>query len=188
MAPFWMMSLYKDMWGSWTMWQKEWTQLHNVQSVLAKAVAGILVITEKLHTLATCASLAVAENTSVELDSLLDQTNQMLAFNGDVIALLGKAQHENCHLEEDSAWKALSLKRNSFVMSSQDSCIKWLNLLFGDDTDRLVKSAREQFRATQHRGGVHFSHTYHPYRRGGANRQRPFLGQGYGQGQWTTRY
>ena len=32
--------------------KREDTKLHNVQSVLAKAVAGILVITEKLHTLA----------------------------------------------------------------------------------------------------------------------------------------
>ena len=39
------------------------TKLHNVQSVLAKAAAGILVITEKLHMLATSAALAVAENT-----------------------------------------------------------------------------------------------------------------------------
>ena len=39
------------------------------------------------------------------------------------------------------------------------------NLLFGDDTDRLVKSAREQFGAAQHRGGAHSSHRY---RRGGS--------------------
>ena len=39
------------------------------------------------------------------------------------------------------------------------------NLLFGDDTDRLVKSAREQFGAPQHRGGAHSSHRY---RRGGS--------------------
>ena len=70
------------------------TKLHNVQLVLAKAAAGILVITEKLHTLATSASLTVAENTKVNPDSLLDQTNQMLAFNGNVIALLGNAQQE----------------------------------------------------------------------------------------------
>ena len=34
------------------------------------------------------------------------------------------------------------------------------NLLFGDDTDRLVKSAREQFGASQHRGGAHSSQIY----------------------------
>ena len=52
---------------------------------------------------ATSASLAVAENTKVDPDSVLDHTNQMLAFQG----MLNK----NCHLEEDSACKALSLKK-----------------------------------------------------------------------------
>ena len=50
------------------------TKLHNVQSVLAKAAAGILVVTEKLHTLKTSASLAVAENTKTDPDSLLDKS------------------------------------------------------------------------------------------------------------------
>ena len=140
------------------------TKLHNVQSVLAKAAAGILVVTEKLHTLKTSASLAVAENTKTDPDSLLDQTNQLLAFNGDVIALLRNAQ------QELSSRRRFSLQ-SSFPNETASLCqarIPASNLLFGDDTDRLVKSAREQFRATQHRGSVHASHRYHPYRKGGA--------------------
>ena len=99
------------------------TNLHTVQSLLTKAVAGILVITEKLHTLATCASLAVAENTKVDPDSLLDQTNQMLAFNGDVVALLGNAQQELSSRRRFSLQSSFPKKKNSFVVSSQDSCI-----------------------------------------------------------------
>ena len=152
------------------------TKLHNVQSVLAKAAAGILVITEKLHALATSASLAVAENTKVDPDSLLDQTNQMLAFNGDIIALLGNAQQDLLSRRRFSLQSSFPKE----VASLCQAKIPASNLLFGDDTDRLVKSAREQFGTTQHRGGAHSSPRYHPYHRGGASGQRPFLGPGCG--------
>ena len=99
MAPFWMMSLYKNMWGNWTTGKES----GHKAPVLAKAAAGILNIMEKQHMLTTSTSLAVAENTKVDPDSLLNHTNQMLAFQG----MLNK----NCHLEEDSACKALSLKK-----------------------------------------------------------------------------
>lgn len=99
-----MMSLYKRHAGKLDNVAKRVdTKLHKVQSVLAKAAAGILNIMEKQHMLTTSTSLAVAENTKVDPDSLLDHTNQMLAFQG----MLNK----NCHLEEDSACKALSLKK-----------------------------------------------------------------------------
>ena len=175
--PFWMMSWYKRHVGKLDNVAKRVdTKLHNVQSVLAKAAAGILVITEKLHTLKTSASLAVAENTKTDPDSLLDQTNQMLAFNGDIIALLGNAQQDLLSRRRFSL-------QSSFPRELASLCharIPASNLLFGDDTDRLEKSAREQFRATQHRGGAHSSHRYHPYHRGGASGQRPFLGPGCG--------
>ena len=160
------------------------TKLHNVQSVLAKATAGILLITEKLHSLATSTSLAAAEDTKVDPHSILSQTNEMLAFNGDVIALLGNAHQELSTRRRFSLQSAFPKE----IASMCQAKIPASSLLFGDDTDRLVKSAKEQFRAAQHRGGAHSSQRYHPYRRGGASGNRPFLGQGYGQGQSTSHY
>ena len=140
-------------------------KLHNVQSVLAKATAGILIITEKLHSLATCSSLAAAEDTKVDPHSILSQTNEMLAFNGDVIALLGNAHQELSTRRRFSLQSAFPKE----IASMCQAKIPASSLLFGDDTDRLVKSAKEQFRAAQHCGGAHSCHRYHPYRRGGAS-------------------
>ena len=115
------------------------TKLHNVQSVLAKATAGILIITEKLHSLATSTSLAAAENTKVDPESIVSETNEMLAFNGDAIALLWNAQQELSTRTRFSLQSAFSKEIASLCQSK----IPPSSTLFVDDTDRLVKSARE---------------------------------------------
>ena len=117
------------------------TELRNVQSVPAKATTGILIITEKLHSLATSASLAAVGNIKVDPESILSRTTEKLAFHGDVIALLRNAP------QELSARRRFNLQ-SAFPKEIDSMCqakIPASNMLFAGDTDRLVRSAKEQF-------------------------------------------
>jgi len=67
--------------------KRENTKLHNVQSVLTKAAAGILSIMEKLHMLATIASLAVAENTKDKLTGIPCSTRPIKCWSLMVMSL-----------------------------------------------------------------------------------------------------
>ena len=134
-------------------------KLNNVQSVLAKATAGILIITEKLHLLNTSNSLAAAENTKVDPKSILSQTNEMLAVNGDIIALLGNSQQELSTPRQFSLQSAFP-KEIALICEAK---IPASSMSLGDDTNQVVKQVMEQFRATQNRSSAHSSHIYHPY-------------------------
>ena len=90
----------------------------------------------------------------------VEAANEMLASNGDVIALLGTAQQElsirrRYHLQH-------ALPKDVASLCSNEN-IPLTDKLFGDDADKTIKTARETFKIKKYHSG---GQRPHPYKRG----------------------
>ena len=132
-------------------WQKQPRAFWSSQRNYTCSILAITSITSN--------SLAAAENTKVDPESILSQTNEMLAVNGDIIALLGNSQQELSTRRQFSLQSAFP-KEITLICEAK---IPASSMLLGDDTNQVVKQVMEHFRATQNRSSAHSSHIYHPY-------------------------
>ena len=85
----------------------------------------------------------------------VETASEMLASNGDVIALLGTAQQELSIRRQYQLQHALP---NTASLCSNEN-IPITDKLFGDDSDKAIKTARETFKIKNYHSGGQISVT-----------------------------
>ena len=159
--------------------RKDDNRLADIQSLIATATAALVGQTDSLN------SQVQESNDPKEIE----MANKVIKTNGDVFAVLGFAQQELSQRRRFEIGKALPREIASIASANIQTGSE---TLFGHDADRLIRNARDSFRAAANRGAGNKSYMhkrrgqrYHPYGQGGSTsgqryqsqNRAPFLGK-----------
>ena len=122
--------------------RKNDARLLNVQKlIITTATAALVNASDQLHRVTTAlADQSTRGGEQPNLSRFVEAANEMLASNGDVIALLGTAQQELSIRRRYQLQHALP-KDMASLCSTEN--IPLTDKLFGDDADKAIKTARD---------------------------------------------
>ena len=158
--------------------RKDDNRLADIQSLIATATAALVGQTDSLN------NQVQQSNDPKEIDI----ANKVIKTNGDIFAVLGLAQQELSQRRRFEIGKALPREIASIATATIQTG-SGTETLFGHDAERLIRNARDSYRA---RGGKSYMHKrgrgqrFHPYGQGssasGGQRYQspnkaPFLGK-----------
>ena len=147
--------------------RKNDARLLDVQKLITTATAALVNASDQLHRVTTTfADQSTRGGEQPNPSRFVEAANEMLASNGDVIALLGTAQQELSIRRRYQLQRALP-KDTASLCSNENNPIT--GKLFGDDADEAIKTARETFKIKNYHSG---GQRPHPYKRG---HNRPFF-------------
>ena len=160
--------------------KKDDNRLSDIQNLLATATAALGQLSHDLN------SEVAGGNVHPKT---LDIINKVITVNGDVFAILGHAQQE---LTQRRRFKIGNGLPRDVAAIATAKIPPGAEALFDDDTDRLMRTARANFKAAQYRTkgsyrrGRGYGHRSHPYRRNEFKRRdqsfleksQPFSGRG----------
>ena len=150
-------------------------KLFAVQRIVSRATSALVAACDQLH--ASTMQIASAGSKPGNVDNsgtkMVTVTNQMLSASADVIALLGTAQQELSQRRRFQLENALPKDVASICSAKIEASDK----LFGDNIDKLLRTAKESHRTAQ---ATRTPRRFHPYARNSASfgSSRPFLGRG----------
>ena len=162
--------------------RKDDNRLADIQSLIATATAALVGQTNSLNN-------QVQESKDPKE---IEMANKVIKTNGDIFAVLGLAQQELSQRRRFEIGKALPREIASISTATiQTGSGPGPENLFGHDVERLMRNARDSFRAGTNRGGKSYMHNrrgqrYHPYGQGSSSRggqryqsqqRAPFLGK-----------
>ena len=137
------------------------TRLLNIQKLIMTATAALVNASDQLHHVTTAfADQSMCGREQSNSSRFIEAANEMLASNGDVIALLGTAQQEPSIRRQYQLQHALP-KDMASLCSNEN--IPITDKLFGDDADIAIKTARETFKIKNYHSG---GQQPHPYKHG----------------------
>ena len=176
--------------------RKDDNRLSDIQSLIATTTAALVGQTDNLNK-------HVQESKDPKE---IDMANQVIKTNGDIFAVLGYAQQELSQRRRFVIGKALPKEIASIATATiQTGSGPGPETLFGHDVERLIRNARDSYRAVANRGGKNYmqkrqGQRYHPYGHGSStsgggqryqSQQRaPFLGKSpsfSGRGTYNNR-
>ena len=124
------------------------------------ATAALVNASDQLHHVTTAfADQSMCGREQSNSSRFIEAANEMLASNGDVIALLGTAQQELSIRRQYQLQNTLP-KDMASLCSNEN--IPITDKLFGDDADKAIKTARETFKIENYHSG---GQQPHPYKR-----------------------
>ena len=158
--------------------RKDDNRLVDVQNLIATATAALIKQTNDLN-----------EQVSAQNPKEKELANKVIKTNGDIFAVLGMAQQELSQRRRFEISKSLPKDIASIATAQIQT---GSDTLFGYDVERLIRNARDSYRAAAHnnRGGKGFHQQkrgsrYHPYGAQSGSKGRyqqsqhktPFLGR-----------
>ena len=140
--------------------RKNDARLLNVQKLITTATATLVNASDQLHHVTTAlADQSTRGGEQPNPSSFVEAANELLASNGEVIALLGTAQQELSIRRRYQLQNALP-KDMASLCSNEN--IPIIDKFFGDDADKAIKTARETFKIKTYNSG---GKRPHPYKR-----------------------
>ena len=138
--------------------RKNDAHLLNVQKLITTATATLVNASDQLHRVTTAftdQSTCGGEQPNPSL--FVEAADEMLASNGDVTALLGRAQQKWSICRRYQLQHALPT--DMAVLCSNEN-IPITDKLFSDDADKAIKTAWETFKIKNYHSGGQWPHPY----------------------------